>query len=271
MEKQEYRIGDVAEIVGLSRDALRFYEKKGVITSQKKENGYRYYSENDIYRLMYVLYQRKMNTSLEEIGGLVMEGTTPPNLKVWARQRIAEETAKMRCHQQAVTRLKLIERDLNAIESSKDVCRVKRFPKGYIMGKCDSLQEGLKEWFRLAARGAGLDMSYFYNVLTYTPEKGLVQEGTQLLLYRGIEPYLDPEIDLAECPLTEEMDCIYSVVESSQPLPDEAVYRRMALWGRDQGMKPGSRLYANDMMSFFKSDTITYCLELYLPVETKKD
>ena len=26
MEKQEYRIGDVADIVGLSRDALRFYE-----------------------------------------------------------------------------------------------------------------------------------------------------------------------------------------------------------------------------------------------------
>ena len=42
MEKQEYRIGDVADIVGLSRDALRFYEKKGVITSQPKENGYRY-------------------------------------------------------------------------------------------------------------------------------------------------------------------------------------------------------------------------------------
>ena len=41
METHEYRIGDVADIVGLSRDALRFYEKKGVITSQKKENGSR--------------------------------------------------------------------------------------------------------------------------------------------------------------------------------------------------------------------------------------
>ena len=271
MEKQEYRIGDVADIVGLSRDALRFYEKKGVITSQKKENGYRYYSENDIYRLMYVLYQRKMNTSLEDIGGLVMEGTTPPDLRAWARQRIAEETAKMRCHQQAVTRLKLIERDLNAIENSKDVFRVKRFPKCYIMGKCGSLQEGLKEWFRLAARGAGLDMSYFYNVLNYTPEEGLVQEETQLLLYRGIEPYLDPDIDLGKCPVTEEMDCVYSVMESSRPLPDEAVYRRMAGWAESQGLRHKRRLYANDMMTFFKTDTMTYCLELYLPVETEKD
>ena len=36
MEKQEYRIGDVADIVGLSRDALRFYEKKGVIHPKRR-------------------------------------------------------------------------------------------------------------------------------------------------------------------------------------------------------------------------------------------
>lgn len=43
-EEKEYLIGDVSRIVGMSRDALRFYEKKGVIRSQKKENGYRYFS-----------------------------------------------------------------------------------------------------------------------------------------------------------------------------------------------------------------------------------
>lgn len=42
-EKAEYLIGDVARMVGLSRDALRFYEKKGIINARKKDNGYRYY------------------------------------------------------------------------------------------------------------------------------------------------------------------------------------------------------------------------------------
>ena len=31
-----YLIGDVAQMVGLSRDALRFYEKKGIIRADKK-------------------------------------------------------------------------------------------------------------------------------------------------------------------------------------------------------------------------------------------
>lgn len=35
-EKAEYLIGDVARMVGLSRDALRFYEKKGIINARKK-------------------------------------------------------------------------------------------------------------------------------------------------------------------------------------------------------------------------------------------
>lgn len=36
-KKKEYLIGDVSRIVGLSRDALRFYEKKGVIRANKRK------------------------------------------------------------------------------------------------------------------------------------------------------------------------------------------------------------------------------------------
>lgn len=267
MENIEYRIGDVAELAGLSRDALRFYEKKGVITARKKDNGYRYYSENDIYKLMYVIYHRKMNTSLDEIENLVSEGVSRASLRVRTRQRIAEEKAQIRRHQQAVTRLSLVERDLDSIEKSLDRCCVKTFPKAYILGTCPSLQEGLKEWFRLSSSEAGLDMTYFYNVYTFTEENGLEPEGTQLLFYQGIEPLLDSPIDAQAYPLTEPVKCVYSVVESSQAGPDLPVVERLARWARSQGLKPGTRVYANDMMSFFKEGTITYCLELYLVLE----
>ena len=41
---KQYTIGDVSKRLGISRDSLRFYEKKGIITPQKLENGYRCYS-----------------------------------------------------------------------------------------------------------------------------------------------------------------------------------------------------------------------------------
>lgn len=267
MENIEYRIGDVAELVGLSRDALRFYEKKGVITARKKDNGYRYYSESDIYKLMYILYQRKMNTSLEEIENQISEGISRASLRIRTRQRIAEEKAQIRRHQQAVTRLSLVERDLETIEKSLDRCRVKTFPKAYILGTCPSLQEGLKEWFRLSSREAGLDMTYFYNVYHFTEEDGLEQEGTQLLFYQGIEPLLDSPIDAQAHPLTEPVKCVYSVVEAAQPGPELPMVERMARWARSQGLNPGKKVYANDMMTFFRGGSVTYCLELYLVLE----
>lgn len=267
MEKIEYRIGDVADLVGISRDALRFYEKKGVITARKKENGYRYYSENDIYKLVYILYHRKMNDSLEAIGSMISEGITSASLRAHTRQRIAEEKIQIRRHQQAVTRLKLVEQDLDSIETSLNCCRVKTFPKAYILGTCSSFREGLKEWFRMSSGESGLDMTYFYNVYSYSEKNGLEQEETQLLFYQGAEPCLEAPIDVQAHPLTEAVECVYSVVEYTQADPERQVVEGMARWARSQGLKPGTKVYANNMMSFFKGRSVSYCLELYLVLE----
>lgn len=59
MENTKYKIGDVANLMGLSRDTLRHYEKRGILTSQRGDNGYRYYTDQDISRLISILYQRK--------------------------------------------------------------------------------------------------------------------------------------------------------------------------------------------------------------------
>ena len=55
MAQKTYRIGDVANLMGLSRDTLRYYEKRGILSSKKEKNGYRYYTEEDIYRLFSIL------------------------------------------------------------------------------------------------------------------------------------------------------------------------------------------------------------------------
>ncbi len=77
MEQQEYLIGDVADILGISRDTLRYYEKRGILSSKKRSNGYRYYREEDIFVLSSILYFRKMNMGLEQIGDFFQEELAP--------------------------------------------------------------------------------------------------------------------------------------------------------------------------------------------------
>ena len=68
----KYKIGDVARILGVSPDILRYYEKKGVVTPMKGENNdYRYYDAWDINFLMDCLWFKNFGFSIEQIADIV--------------------------------------------------------------------------------------------------------------------------------------------------------------------------------------------------------
>ena len=131
-KKKEYLIGDVSRIVGLSRDALRFYEKKGVIRANKKENGYRYFSDEDIYRLMCIVYRRKMNDSLEEIRESVKDNRSVAGMRRHLEQRIKEEEEEILRRRQSIARMSLSLKDMDCIEDCMGKYSLKKFPQAYI-------------------------------------------------------------------------------------------------------------------------------------------
>lgn len=66
------RIGEVAELTGLSISNIRFYEKKGLIGPDRDiESKYRNYSEEDLKRLRFIVLLRKMDISVETIGSVL--------------------------------------------------------------------------------------------------------------------------------------------------------------------------------------------------------
>lgn len=68
----KYKIGDVAHILGISTDLLRYYEKKGVVTPEKNENNdYRYYDSWDINFLTDCLWFKNFGFSIEQIADIV--------------------------------------------------------------------------------------------------------------------------------------------------------------------------------------------------------
>lgn len=68
----KYKIGDVARILGISADLLRYYEKKGVVTPYKDaHNDYRYYDAWDINLLMDCVWFKNFGFSIEQIADMV--------------------------------------------------------------------------------------------------------------------------------------------------------------------------------------------------------
>ena len=62
------RIGDVAKHTGVSVDALRFYEEKGLIEPQRTANGYRLYPPETVQLVGYIKLAQQLGFSLAEIG-----------------------------------------------------------------------------------------------------------------------------------------------------------------------------------------------------------
>ena len=68
----KYKIGDVAKILGISPDLLRYYQKKGVVTPATGENNnYRYYDAWDINFLIDCLWFKNYGFGIEQTAKLV--------------------------------------------------------------------------------------------------------------------------------------------------------------------------------------------------------
>ena len=66
------RIGLVAKSTGLSVDAIRFYERNGLLPpAPRTEGGYRQYAENDLETLAFMRRVQGLGFKLSEIKGLL--------------------------------------------------------------------------------------------------------------------------------------------------------------------------------------------------------
>ena len=90
--KRYFKIGEVAEMLGISTDTLRFYEKKGLLVSQRDaRNGYRYYEPQEIYNLMDILFYRSLDISIPDISD-ILTMSDPKGL----REAMAHKEAEIR-------------------------------------------------------------------------------------------------------------------------------------------------------------------------------
>ncbi len=65
---EKYKIGEVARMLGLPNDTLRYYESRGIVTPQKdEESGYRYYDAWDLNYLLDSKWYRSYDFPLTDV------------------------------------------------------------------------------------------------------------------------------------------------------------------------------------------------------------
>lgn len=67
MAEKQYKIGEFGRTVGLSSFTLRYYEDEGLIKPHRDENGQRYYLEQDIRWLQFLLHLKSTGMTMAEL------------------------------------------------------------------------------------------------------------------------------------------------------------------------------------------------------------
>ena len=95
-------IGEVARRSGVASSALRFYEERGLIASERAGSGHRRYPRPVLRRIAFIVFAQRIGLTLAEIAAELdkLPGDRAPNRRDWSRlsrtwssridQRIAE-------------------------------------------------------------------------------------------------------------------------------------------------------------------------------------
>jgi len=120
MNSLKRQIGEVARELGINPKTIRYYEEIGLIPeAQRKQSGFRVYSQVEIDRLAFILRARTLDFSLDDIGEILAlrEQGEAPCLYVTGlvQQRIAEIDAKISALNQLRHELEDVQRMAQAL------------------------------------------------------------------------------------------------------------------------------------------------------------
>lgn len=62
------KIGELATATGVTNDALRFYEQRGLIAARRSSNGYRDWAPETVDLVRYIRTAQQLGFTLQEIG-----------------------------------------------------------------------------------------------------------------------------------------------------------------------------------------------------------
>ncbi len=107
-------IKEVEQCLGIPRATVRFYEKEGLISPTRSENGYREYSEEDVVLLKKIIIFRKLGFAVSDIED-VLDGAKP--MSEVLETNIENLTCQMQELQGAMTLCKKLRENGEQIET----------------------------------------------------------------------------------------------------------------------------------------------------------
>ena len=262
---KRYTIREVADLIGISTDAIRLYEKEGLVTPHRDpQNAYRYYEAYDIQRILGIYLHRQLNVSIPEIRN-IYEVETLPEISDSFSEFITQTENEIQNLQIKLKKLRFMKQHIDNLNEGLVTCSIKELPTLYMLYQQD-FSKTLYENMKLALNSPVFSFGNFCYTLktnaagTYSPHA---------LEFAIREPMM------RVCPLSNQADtfkkingcrCIYSVITAPDLNGTEWNLNRVYSYANEHGLTCGSEGYAFYIYSLYAQNNIIDFYEIYFPI-----
>lgn len=269
MGDNTYRTSQMAEILGLTRDALRYYEEKGIIKpKQKEENNYREYDFFDIYTLLVTDFYKKRNLSIKEVKQL-QAGSEIQELEALLMEKALELEEEIRVKQYTLQKISETREFCKSLESNLNQFSMKRLPVYEVIGEISDFDAVLEYPIILDRINLAKD-----DMLSKVVREFAFNETGFL----GFKMYMVEKSE--DCPKKEETtylkypNCIYTIVEDGRYQnqgedPKISAFHDTLAWAQEQGYELQGIAYAMTRLITYASNKERIFLEIFVPIKEK--
>ena len=265
-------IGDVSKIYGISKQTILYYEKLGLFPPAKiEENGYRYYTLEECYRLEIILTLKKLNLSLKDIQDYV-EHRSPHMLKILledARYGFDHEINNL------YTNKMNLERTLFNLERYLKIPRNRLFfgmkeESFYVLTPYDAAEVGKKKLFTLLKHQSQLLQEIPFKTVQIgmsiegeTYERGEITQYSHYCTDVGFDYEGDKEI--VTRPRGMYLEMFYAGLYEEQA---QWMYEKVTSYLAYEGLQIAGSVYIEPVRNYWtETDRRSYLSKIIIPVE----
>lgn len=262
---KKYTIREVAELIGLSTDAIRLYEKEGLISPLRDpKNGYRYYGPNEIQRIMGIHLYRQLDASIAEIRNLYT-ATSLPEVADYFSSLISQTDYAISQLQSKQKKLCFMKEHIENLQQGLYTCSIQELPTLYILYQQDfskTLYENMKDVLTSPVFSFG---NFCYTLRTNTT--GTYSPHALEFTIREPMMHVCPWHDKADLlPSIPGCRCLYTVITAPDLNGVEWDLQPIYTYAKEHNIVCAPQGYSFYIYSLVVENVITDFYEIYLPI-----
>ena len=263
-----YTIGQVAKFLGVTRDTLKFYEEKGLVSPrQNAENGYRQYSQLDIYDVLTTNFYREIELEIKKIQE-IRQSQSLEEIEMILEDKEDRIRAELAYKQLLLERIKSVRNDCKNIRLHAGKYSIQEMKP--LVVKAEITDFTAYDEYDIVQKNTrnlknAVTLSDLWRVIRFD-EAGIIEDKFVV----GRE--LDPSEKVVEEEVWTHPRCLYTIIEDGRYATggariDGQVGDQLRGIAFENGYKLQGVTYVSTLMTAYKDGLERVFLEIYTPIE----